>query len=169
MGLRSGLGLKSPRRRWFELWGRLMTSEMKIAGRARLARSPRLLLSTTRSARLRMPGLRWRKAPRGPRERPQRPLSVVKHGLLPNCAVEQIGSLRAPRVFPAAAASPAQCSPEPLCSAKPLEDIKLDMRSALESEILRVLNSGDEARIGDLKASHTTIAVARQHTDCLRR
>ena len=68
-----------------------------------------------------------------------------------------------------AAASPARCSPEPLCSAKPLEDIKLDMRSALESEILRVLNSGDEARIGDLKACHTTIAVACQHADCLRR
>ena len=79
---------------------------MKVAGRRRPARSPRLRLPTTRSARLRMPGLGGRKDPRGARERPQRPLSVVNQGLLPNCVVEQNGPLRPPKVLPGAAPSP---------------------------------------------------------------
>ena len=79
---------------------------MKIAGRRRPARSPRLRLPTTRSARLRMPGLGGRKDPRGARERPQRPLSVVNQGLLPNCVVEQNGPLRPPKVLPGAAPIP---------------------------------------------------------------
>ena len=83
-----------------------MKSKMKIAGRRRPARSPRLRLPTTRSARLRMPGLGGRKDPRGARERPQRPLSVVNQGLLPNCVVEQNGPLRPPKVLPGAAPSP---------------------------------------------------------------
>ena len=53
-----------------------------------------------------MPGLGGRKDPRGARERPQRPLSVVNQGLLPNCVVEQNGPLRPPKVLPGAAPSP---------------------------------------------------------------
>ena len=83
-----------------------MTLTLKIAARGRPARSPRLRLPTTRSARLRMPGLGGRKDPRGARERPQRPLSVVNQGLLPNCVVEQIDPLRPPKVLPGAAPSP---------------------------------------------------------------
>ena len=83
-----------------------MTLTLKIAARGGPARSPRLRLPTTRSARLRMPGLGGRKDPRGARERPQRPLSVVNQGLLPNCVVEQNGPLRPPKVLPGAAPSP---------------------------------------------------------------
>ena len=83
-----------------------MTLTLKIAARGRRDRSPRLRPSTTRSARLRMPGLGGRKDPRGARERPQRPLSVVNQGLLPNCVVEQIDPLRPPKVLPGAAPSP---------------------------------------------------------------
>ena len=82
-----------------------MTLTLKIAARGRRDRSPRLRPSTTRSARLRMPGLGGRKDPRGARERPQRPLSVVNQGLLPNCVVEQNGPLRPPKVLPGAAPS----------------------------------------------------------------